>query len=563
MNVKATKVITRLGYPHCYRGLQYAEDIVAGKIAAGKFIVAACERFLRDLENTTAKFYFDVNEAEKYLRSVQKFHHVEGHWATPQIKYEPWQCWVWMNIMGFRNKDTGFRRFRVVHLEVARGNAKSTMASQAALYFLALDNPNGNYISTVATKKEQARIVLDSARAMAKKNISFLRHTGVQVLAHTIVHKTSNSQVRALAADSGSMDGMKDVLAILDELHAMDRRVFDVVTSGMSKRKDSLVLCITTAGSNVHSVGHSQTAFAKKVATGEVDDDSFFSAVYTLDEEDDWSDEEVWIKANPGLGISVDIDSIRSKVDKALVSPADVANFRIKHMNQWISEANAFFDQNIWDKCADPTLKIDKFLNKQCRAGMDLASHIDIASIGIVFKEKDMYYVFDKSYLPEETLQRVRNVLYDECVANGHLISTKGAAINYGFIEDELLLLGKDHRIIECLYDAWNATSSAQKLSSKVEMVKVAMNVANLSEPMKKLDALMRTGKIRHNGSPLLRWCLGNVVAKEDHNGNVFPRKSHEKLKIDPIVAVLMALAGYLQDEDGDSVYETRGVRQL
>ena len=122
---KATKVIIKLKHPNCQRGIQYAEDIVSGKIASGRYMIAACERFLRDLDNEDAKFYFDADAAEKYLRSVQNFHHVEGHWATPQIKYEPWQCWVWMNIMGFKMKDTGFRRFRVVHLEVARGNAKA------------------------------------------------------------------------------------------------------------------------------------------------------------------------------------------------------------------------------------------------------------------------------------------------------------------------------------------------------------------------------------------------------------------------------------------------------
>ncbi len=103
----------------------------------------------------------------------------------------------------------------------------------------------------------------------------------------------------------------------------------------------------------------------------------------------------------------------------------------------------------------------------------------------------------------------------------------------------------------------------AQKLSNKMEMVKIAMNTANLSEPMKKLDTLMREGKIRHNGSPLIRWCLGNVVAKEDHNGNVFPRKSHTKLKIDPIIAILIALAGHLQDTSKESVYEGRGIRTV
>lgn len=550
-------------FPNCAKGHQYAEKVVSGQIVAGKPIIAACERYLMDVKEDSAAFYFDPVAAEKYLRLVQRYHHVEGHWPTKTIVYEPWQCWVWMNIMGFKIRDTGFRRFRVVHLEVARGNAKSTMASQCALYFLALDNPNGNHISAVATKKEQARIVLDSARAMAKKNTSYLRHTGVQVMAHTIVHNASNSIVRALSADSSSLDGLKDVLAICDELHAMNRDVFEVISSGMSKRKDSLLLCITTAGQNVHSVGYSQTAFAKKVAMGEVQDDSFFAAVFTLDDDDDWADENVWIKANPGLGVSVDIDSLRAKVEKALVTPADVANIRIKHMNQWVSEANAFFDQQLWDKCADPELKIENFKGKQCRLGLDLASHIDITSIGIIFKENDVYYLFDKSFLPEKTIEAERNALYDTCVSEGSLIKTKGAAINYDHIKEEILTLDKEYRVEECMYDAWAATELAQNLSDRIEMVKVAMNVANFSEPMKKLDALIRSGKVRHNGSKLLRWCLGNVVAKEDHNSNVFPRKAHKKLKIDPIIALLMALAGWLQEGDEKSVYEDRGLRIL
>lgn len=550
-------------YPNCAEGHQYALDIVSGKINACKFIIGACNRYLRDIANTDANFMFDLDAAEKYLRNVQNFHHVIGHWPTKTIVYEPWQKWAWMNIMGFKNKETGFRRFRIAHIEIARGNAKSAMASQAVLYFLALDNPNGNQISTVATKKDQARIVLDSARAMARKNESFRKHTGVKVLAHSILHQKSNSIVRALASEHSGLDGLNDVLAVCDELHAMKRDTFEVIYSGMSKRTDSLTLCITTAGHDVHSVGCSQSAYAKKVSTDEVSDEQFFAAVYTLDEGDDWEDEKNWIKANPNLNVSVDITTLRSKVSKAIEVPADIPNIKIKHMNLWIAEAKAFFDQSIWDKCADPTLKLEDFKGKYCRMGLDLASHIDITSNAIVFRENDIYTIFDKSYLPEDTVTAAKNNLYDDCIAKGFLIKTPGAAINYDFIRTEAENLAKDFRVIECLYDAWNATETAQKLSNKIEMVKIAMNVANFSEPMKKLDALMRAGKIRHNGSPLLRWCLGNVVAKEDHNSNVFPRKSHEKLKIDPIIAILMALAGWLQDEETDSVYQDRGLRVL
>lgn len=551
-------------HPHCTRGHQYALDVVSGKVVACIYVIGACKRYLNDIENPLATFWMDWDFAEKYLRSVQRFEHVIGRWPTKNIVYEPWQCWVWMCVMGFMNKETGFRRFRIAHIEVARGNAKSAMASQSALFFLALDDPNGNQISTVATKKDQARIVLDSSRAMARKSRSYLKHTGVKVQAHTIIHPKSNSIVRAMSSESSGLDGLNDVLAICDELHAMKRDVFEVIYSGMSKRQDSLTLCITTAGQDVHSVGHSQSAYAKKVAEGEVIDDQFFAVVYTLDEGDQWDDDKVWIKANPGLGVSVDIDTLRAKVEKAKVTPADIPNIKIKHMDMWIAEAKAFFDQAAWDKCYDPNLKLENFHGQQGRAGLDLASHIDIASLGVVFRSKDgVYSIFDKSYLPEDTVKSSRNVLYEDCVAKGYLTATKGAAINYEFIQGEVLELARQIRIKECLYDAWNATESAQKLSSKVEMVKVAMNVANFSEPMKALDSAIRKGKVRHNGSPLLRWCLGNVVAKEDHNGNVFPRKTHEKLKIDPIIAILMAMAGWINDEQDDSVYESRGIRTL
>ena len=558
-------------HPYCTKGHQYALDVVEGKIVACVYVIGACQRYLRDIENENANFWMDWDAAEKYLRLVQKFEHVIGKWPTKNIVYEPWQCWIWMNIIGFKDKTTGFRRFRIAHIEVARGNAKSAMASQCGLFMLALDNPNGNQISTVATKKDQARIVLDSSRAMARKNDSFTRHTGVRVLAHTIVHTKSNSVMRALSSDSGSLDGLNDVLAICDELHAMDRDVFDVVYSGMSKRQDSLTLCITTAGQDVHSVGYSQSAYAKKVATGDVNDEQFFAVVYTLDEgdkkkgipPDQWDDPKVWIKANPGLGVSVDIKTLTAKVEKAKVTPADIPNIKIKHMDMWIAEAKAFFDQTAWDACADFNMRLEDFRGEEARMGLDLASHIDIASIGVVFRKNGIYHIFDKSYLPENTVQSKRNTLYLECVEKGFLTATKGNAINYEFIQEEMLKVAKDVRVKECLYDAWNATETAQKLADKIEMVKIAMNVANFSEPMKKLDAAIRKGQVKHNGSPLLRWCLGNVVAKEDHNGNVFPRKSHPDLKIDPIVAILMAMAGWVNDTDGTSVYETHGIRTL
>jgi phage terminase large subunit-like protein len=132
-------------YPFCNSGHQYALDVVSGKIPNSKYIVGACLRYFEDLKK--GEFPFDADAAEKYLRLVQKFEHVKGEWNPKHILYQPWQNFIFMNIMGFINPTTGKRRFRIAHIEVSRGSGKSMLASQAALFFLALDNPIGNEIS--------------------------------------------------------------------------------------------------------------------------------------------------------------------------------------------------------------------------------------------------------------------------------------------------------------------------------------------------------------------------------------------------------------------------------
>jgi phage terminase large subunit-like protein len=550
-------------HPNCYDAHEYANDVISGRIPNCKFVVGAVKRYLRDLDNKEATFYFDADFAERYLRLVQKFPHVIGNWDTPNIVYLPWQKWVWINIMGFKNKSTNFRRFRIAHVEVPRGCGKSAMASQCSLFFLALDNPNGNMIANVATKKDQARIVLDSSRAMAQKSKAFRRETGVEVLAHTILHKKSNSMIRALSSDKNGLDGLNDVLAVCDELHAMTREVFDVIYSGMSKRKDSLTLCITTAGFSVDSVGYSQSSYAKRICEDKIDDDQFFAVVYTIDEGDDVFEESTWKKANPSYGHSVDAVTFEAKAKKAIEQPQDLPNFKVKHLNIWLSEMESFYDVDKLVKCARP-ITLEQFKGKKVRIGVDISSHIDLTSLGLIFFEDGNYYMFDKSYVPEASLLTKRNSLYDECVAKGYLIKTKGEAINQEYIENELKQMCKDFRVLDVCLDPWNTVKLMQDLQKdRVPTTEFRMTVANLSEPMKKMDVLIREEKIFYNGSPLLNWSFGNVVAKIDAANNVYPRKNNEKLKIDPVIAMLMALASWLQSGTSESVYNSRGLRHF
>ena len=327
---------------------------------------------------------------------------------------------------------------------------------------------------------------------------------------------------------------------------------------------------ITTAGFDTTGIGYDVSQYAKKVALGEIEDDSYFSIIYTIDkkneeygilEDDDPFDENVWIKANPNMGVSVDPVNFTSKADKAKSNPSDRNNFLVKHLNIWTDAKDPFFNVIKWDDCADKTLDINDFAGKRCYVGIDLASKVDLTSIAYIFKEDDKFYIFSDNYCPEETVNDSRNQNYAKWKESGELMVTRGAAINYPLLEEAVISKSKQVKFLDVHYDPWNATEFAQRLSVKrIEMVEFRMSTANLSEPMKRLDALIREGKVVHNGSSLLRWCLGNVVAKYDSNDNVFPRKDSEELKIDPIVAMIMALAGWIQDEQNESVYKERGI---
>ena len=547
-------------YPNLQRGYQYALDVVSKKQIACSYIIGACERFLNDLDRDA--YIFDPKKAERFLKLAQRFKHVKGHWDNPYIKLEPWQCFVYGNIYGFINPRTGFRRFRIAYVEVARANSKSTLAAISGLYSLSLDNPNGNEISCFATKNQQARIVLDTARAMAKGNPSFLKATGTKVLAHAIHNYGTNSVMRAMSSEHGSLDGLNDALSIIDELHAVDQRLYDVIVSGLKKRRDSLLLLITTAGFNLEGVGYAQSNYAKRVALGEVNDDTLFSAVYTVDPGDDLFDENTWRKANPNYGVSVDPIAMETTAQKAAEIPSELANFKTKNLNIWTSEMSAFYDKRKWDLCADPEITEDMFRGQPCRMGVDLASRIDLTTYVKVFKRDDIYYVFDKSFVPEDTVKETSNTLYDDCIGKGYLIATKGNAIDQDLIRDAILEDAKKFKIIEAMFDVWNAASLMGQLKKeRVECVEFRMTVGNFTEPMKTIDELIRKGRIRHNGSPLFAWNMANVVAKTDANGNVFPRKNSERLKIDLAVAFMMAMAGWIQDAKEQSVYEKRGIR--
>ena len=539
---------------------QYAEQVVAGEILACRWVQLACQRQLNDLARFKGKgslFRFNpklsdrdgraFHPADNICAFIERLPHVKGPLAGKLINLEPWQVFILTTVFGWVKPD-GKRRFRRSYIEVPRGNAKSTLSSALALYMLAADGEGGAEVYSLATTRDQARIVFGDAQSMARKSPGFRSRFSVGVGAHNLHVMASGSKFEALSAEGSTLDGLNIHFGCVDELHAhKTRTVYDVVETGTGKRDNSLLWVITTAGSNRAGICYEVRTFVTKLLDGVIQDDSQFGIIFGLDEGDDWAIEDALIKANPNWGISVRPEVLLPLQAKAMQLPSAVNNFKTKHLNEWVNADTAWMDMRAWDGCTEPGLDLDAYTGQPCWIGLDLASKTDIAALVVVFQHPDFdgaVSVFGRYFLPEDTVLAATNSQYAGWMRAGRMTVTPGNVIDFGWIEAELLDLASRFSVQAVAFDPFQATQlSTRMLAEGLPMIEVRPTVLNFSEPMKTLEALVLQKKLRHDGDPVLAWMASNVVAHLDAKDNIYPRKERPENKIDGVVALIMALA--------------------
>ena len=539
---------------------QYAKDVVAGKVLTSKWVHLACQRQIKDLirfkgkeslyrfnPKLTAKSGRPFYPADNLCAFIERLPHVKGPLAGESIRLEPWQVFILTTVFGWVSPD-GRRRFRRSYIEVPRGNAKSTLSSALALYMLAADGEGGSEVYSLATTRDQARIVFGDAQTMARKSAGFRSRFGVEVGAHNMNVMKTGSKFEALSAEGSTLDGLNIHFGCIDELHAhKTRTVYDVVETGTGKRDNSLLWVITTAGSNRSGICYEVRTFVTRLLDGVFEDDSQFGIIYGLDEGDDWVTEASLIKANPNWGVSVRPEVLLPLQAKAMQLPSAVNNFKTKHLNEWVNADSSWMDMRAWDRCANPSLTLAAYAGQPCWIGLDLASKVDIAALVLVFAHLEIdgaYAVFGRYYLPEDTVHANGNSQYQGWMSAGRVTVTPGNVIDFGWIEADLIDFVSRHSVQAVAFDPFQATQlSTRMLSEGMPMIEVRPTVLNFSEPMKTLEALVLQGKLIHDGDPVLGWMASNVVAHLDAKDNIYPRKERPENKIDGIVALIMAIS--------------------
>ena len=551
--------------------IRYADTIANDPRRASIHARLAAERFLRDRDAARrgAPWEFRPELANRAMLFASTMPNIKGPEAGRPLRLMDWQKFVFANVFGFVEAGTDIRRFRQAAVFVPKGNGKTTVAAPVALYTTFGEGEGGAEGYAAAVTRDQARILFDAAQNMVRRSKQMRTEWGVGVLTNSIFQNHTASRFVPISSDAKALDGLNVQCAVCDEIGShRTSEVYDALITAMGKRSQPLLLSISTATGNNAGIGKQLWDYGLRLLQQSAQDDRFFAAIYSIDDDDDPWDEATWVKANPGWGLSVQPDAVRAIMRQARNNPAQEAAARTRHLNVWIGADEALFSMRAWNACADHGLTLDQFEHRRCHLALDLASKTDLASIAIVFPGFDdngkvTYTAFSRCYLNEAAVIEARNASYPGWADEGELVITGGDETDYTTIENDILDLCRRFRVESLAYDPWGSTQLAQRLTEqRVPCVEFRATTANFSEATKELDAAMRSGRLMHDGNGPLTWCIGNVVGHYDARDNVYPRKARPENKIDAATALIMAIARCMT-EPGPSVYSSRGLLTL
>lgn len=543
----------------------YCDDVISGKIRTCKYMTLACERHLRDLDTAGDRgFYFSERAAQHVVDFFAKFlRHSKGEWARQPFVLEPWQVFVLSVEFGWLRIEDGLRRYRIGWNELPRKNGKSTLSAGKGLYLFLADNEPGAEVYTAATKREQAKIIWSEAARMVKASPPLAQLVRIYHSSLSIAQVAAKFE--PIGADSNTLDGLNVHGGLIDEIHAhRSRGVYDLLETGTSSRRQSLIDITTTAGSDRHSIAYELHDYAAKILDGILDDDTFFAVISSANSEDDWRLESTWKKANPNLGISVKISDLAAKAKRAADIPGYENTFKRLHLNVWTEQATRWLNMEKWDACAGQ-IDLNALTGSTCWAGLDLSSTTDITAFVLVFNVQDRTVTLPFFFVPEENaVERAKldRVPYDRWIRDGYIHATPGNVIDYDFIRAFINEKAEQYDIREIALDRWNGTQLGIQLTGDGRnIVPFGQGFASMSFPSKELEALVRGQKLVHGGNPVLRWMASNVSIKADAAGNIKPVKDESTGRIDGIVGLVMGIGSRsLAPADQPFVYNSMGV---
>ncbi len=484
------------------------------------------------------------SKADRAVRLINNLTHTKGPFAGQSFDLRPWQTKIVKQL--FKTRKDGLRQYRTCLLMLPRKNGKSELAAALAIYFLLFDGEIGAEVYSAAADKDQAALVFNVAAQMIRNDPELEASCEIIDSQKRVVHRRSGSFYRAISAEAYSKHGFNASAVIYDELHAAPTRdLWDVLRTSQGARSQPLMLAISTAGYDRHSILWKVYEQAKRIQENPALDPTFLPILYEAPVDADWTDEKVWRKCNPALGDFRSLEEMRSAAAQAKEMPSDENVFRRLYLNQWTEQASRWISMPMWDACKAPHAGLK---GRKCYIGLDLSSTKDLTALVAVFPDDEGGFdVKAQFFVPRDNMQeRVRRdrVPYDQWAREGHITVTDGNVVNYEAVRAALKDWDDEFDVKSVAYDPWNATDLVSRLEQQdgFTCVQMRQGFASLSAPTKSLEKAILGRTLRHDGHPVLRWNISNIAVESDPAGNIKLSKKVSTERIDGAAALVNAV---------------------
>lgn len=556
---------------------KYAKDVLDGKVAVCRYVRLACERHLKDLDRIGTpgfRYRFDTSAAEKFFKFCKYLKHYKGPSKGETFELEDWQLFIFGSIYGWLDENDNWR-FRQVYIEVPRKNGKTTMASAAALFDVALVDRTGAEVYCVATKEDQAKLLYNDCVAYISQSAALQETYEVLTGRSTLyVNDTARTSfIKPVGSDSKRLDGLNPCSVICDELHAWQKPdLWHVFQDAFGARTNYRMMAITTAGYNRNSICYEEREHLVRILEGAIEAEEKFGVIYTVDPElqDDWKNEKAWYMANPNLGIGKHEDFMRQQAAKAIQIPSQINTFLNKQLNIWTDIKESWLPSDDWQQCRTD-IDYNNLAGKRCYAGMDLARVKDLSAVAYYFPKQeglDKPTLLVDFFLPEKDIASKEDedrVPYRQWAEHHNLTLTPGNTTDWDYILTSIAEANGKYNIEQFGYDRHFAGELVNALEKEgINLKKFGMGFISMGSPTAELERMVMAKDIAHSGCPVLAWNCQNTITVRDAAGNMKPDKLKSTNKIDGIVAGIIALGVYMeQPKPTAKPYKDRGMRVL
>lgn len=543
---------------------EYLNAIHKGKEVVSIKVNAVYEREVGWMKNPPKDFpfYFDEEAGQRPIEFIETYcKHSKGKWAKKLIELELFQKAKIQLVYGWKEKDTDHRRIREVVDVRGRKCGKSTETAGVEMYALIADGESGAEVYCCANKLDQSKLIFNEAVNMrlqsdAIKSITDKRQSD-------IYFSITFSTLKALAADSSTMDGLNSSFFSLDEFHeARTSKVYDVMQQSQGAREQPLAWLISTNGYIRELFFDNKYNYCSKVAMWEegFEDYRLLPLIYELDKKEEWTDPKCWPKANPGLGNIKSIKTLADNVEKAKRDPSFLPTVLTKDFNIAENTSESWLDYN--SVVNETKIDMEYLRNSYAIGGCDLSSTTDLTCASLIIRKPNdnNFYVLQKYFLPEsrvdaEDTKNTKEAPYRLWANNGWLTLSEGASVDFRQVTEWFVSMVKQWNIrpLWICYDRALAGYWQEEMAeSGFDMEKIAQGPYTFSYPMKELGGLFQDHRVVYDNSPMLRWCLLNTGVKtlnRDGINTIQPVKTSQNKRIDGMVSLLNAYVGYKNHE--------------